>query len=307
MAADARPDLVVLDLGLPDVPGTEVAREVRAVADIPIVMLTARSDEEDRIAGLELGADDYVTKPFSPRELALRVRAVLRRRRSRSRGVGGVSAGSFCNSSRPVRVTVLCQPGTRVGIGREWRLASIASCRYSDADRPWRRQVSIVERIRSIQRLPRSDWVPPEIRRRMTGPRIARSASLFVGVMPGTSQNVHSASYSSSSPAQKRAVLGWRPRAPCSSSCRNRSRNGCELLAQREQRRVLGMVGAGERRGVLAVDREHLAGDVEQSRCRACRARPDVRRSRSAGAQRAPSTAAVAERRASGSRRSDQR
>ena len=80
MAADARPDLVVLDLGLPDVPGTEVAREVRAVADIPIVMLTARSDEEDRIAGLELGADDYVTKPFSPRELALRVRAVLRRR-----------------------------------------------------------------------------------------------------------------------------------------------------------------------------------------------------------------------------------
>ena len=80
MAADARPDLVVLDLGLPDVPGAEVAHELRAVADVPIVMLTARSDEEDRIAGLELGADDYVTKPFSPRELALRVRAVLRRR-----------------------------------------------------------------------------------------------------------------------------------------------------------------------------------------------------------------------------------
>ena len=80
MAADARPDLVVLDLGLPDVPGEEVAREIRAVADIPIVMLTARSDERDRIAGLELGADDYVTKPFSPRELALRVHAVLRRR-----------------------------------------------------------------------------------------------------------------------------------------------------------------------------------------------------------------------------------
>ena len=80
MAADARPDVVVLDLGLPDVPGEEVAREIRAVADIPIVMLTARSDERDRIAGLELGADDYVTKPFSPRELALRVHAVLRRR-----------------------------------------------------------------------------------------------------------------------------------------------------------------------------------------------------------------------------------
>ena len=80
MASDAHPDLVVLDLGLPDVPGEEVAREIRAGADIPIVMLTARSEERDRIAGLELGADDYVTKPFSPRELALRVQAVLRRR-----------------------------------------------------------------------------------------------------------------------------------------------------------------------------------------------------------------------------------
>jgi DNA-binding response OmpR family regulator len=83
MTADAQPDLVVLDLGLPDVPGEEVAREIRAIADIPIVMLTARSTEQDKIAGLELGADDYLTKPFSPRELALRVRAVLRRRGGR--------------------------------------------------------------------------------------------------------------------------------------------------------------------------------------------------------------------------------
>jgi DNA-binding response OmpR family regulator len=79
MAASAAPDLVVLDLGLPDVPGEAVARELRAVAAVPIVMLTAKSTEEDRIAGLELGADDYVTKPFSPRELVLRVQAVLRR------------------------------------------------------------------------------------------------------------------------------------------------------------------------------------------------------------------------------------
>ena len=80
LATEARPDLIVLDLGLPDVPGEEVAREIRAVFDVPILMLTARADERDRIAGLELGADDYVTKPFSPRELTLRVRAVLRRR-----------------------------------------------------------------------------------------------------------------------------------------------------------------------------------------------------------------------------------
>jgi DNA-binding response OmpR family regulator len=79
MAASAAPDLVVLDLGLPDVPGETVARELRAAAAVPIVMLTAKSTEEDRIAGLELGADDYVTKPFSPRELVLRVQAVLRR------------------------------------------------------------------------------------------------------------------------------------------------------------------------------------------------------------------------------------
>jgi DNA-binding response OmpR family regulator len=79
MADDARPDLIVLDLGLPDVPGEEVARELRAASNVPIVMLTARADERDRIAGLELGADDYVTKPFSPRELVLRVQAVLRR------------------------------------------------------------------------------------------------------------------------------------------------------------------------------------------------------------------------------------
>ena len=75
MAAVASPDLVVLDLGLPDVPGETVARELRATAAVPIVMLTAKTAEEDRIAGLELGADDDVTKPFSPRELVLRVQA----------------------------------------------------------------------------------------------------------------------------------------------------------------------------------------------------------------------------------------
>ena len=79
MAAAAAPDLVVLDLGLPDVPGETVARELRAESATPILMLTARSAEEDRIRGLELGADDYVTKPFSPRELVLRVQAILRR------------------------------------------------------------------------------------------------------------------------------------------------------------------------------------------------------------------------------------
>ena len=74
-----QPDLVVLDLGLPELDGLEVTRAIRETSNLPIVMLTARDDELDRILGLELGADDYITKPFSPRELVARVRAVLRR------------------------------------------------------------------------------------------------------------------------------------------------------------------------------------------------------------------------------------
>src|SRR2546428_6421138 len=73
------PDLIVLDLGLPLVDGLDVARTVRKTSNVPIVMLTGRGDEADRVSGLELGADDYVTKPFSPKELVARVRAVLRR------------------------------------------------------------------------------------------------------------------------------------------------------------------------------------------------------------------------------------
>jgi two-component system, OmpR family, alkaline phosphatase synthesis response regulator PhoP len=73
------PDLVVLDLGLPQLDGLDVTREIRRTSSLPIVMLTARDDELDKLLGLELGADDYLTKPFSPRELVARVKAVLRR------------------------------------------------------------------------------------------------------------------------------------------------------------------------------------------------------------------------------------
>ncbi|HZQ58710.1 MAG TPA: response regulator transcription factor [Acidimicrobiales bacterium] len=73
------PDLVVLDLMLPSLGGLEICRQLRAVAPVPVIMLTALGDEADRIAGLELGADDYMAKPFSPRELTARVKAVLRR------------------------------------------------------------------------------------------------------------------------------------------------------------------------------------------------------------------------------------
>jgi DNA-binding response OmpR family regulator len=79
LAASRHPDLVILDLRLPRIDGFEVARRLRRESTVPIIMLTARVEEADRIGGLDVGADDYVTKPFSPRELVARVRAVLRR------------------------------------------------------------------------------------------------------------------------------------------------------------------------------------------------------------------------------------
>ena len=81
-----RPDLVVLDVMLPGTDGLELCRWIRSRSELPVILLTARGEEADRIVGLELGADDYVTKPFSPRELAARVRTVLRRADARRRG-----------------------------------------------------------------------------------------------------------------------------------------------------------------------------------------------------------------------------
>ncbi len=89
LASETVPDLIILDLMLPDVDGLEVFRRLRRerrTEAIPVIMLTARVDEVDRVVGLELGADDYVTKPFSPREVALRAKAILRRARSRREG-----------------------------------------------------------------------------------------------------------------------------------------------------------------------------------------------------------------------------
>lgn len=99
---DNPPDLVLLDLNLPDLDGLGVCRELRetsAIADVPIIMLTARVTEGDRVLGLDLGADDYVTKPFSLRELKSRIRALLRRRSLD----GGVPEDSYCDSRLDVK------------------------------------------------------------------------------------------------------------------------------------------------------------------------------------------------------------
>lgn len=92
-AQASHPDLVVLDLGLPDIPGEEVVRELRDRGDVPILVLTAKSADADRIHGLELGVDDYVTKPFSPREVVLRVQAILRRGRGAQPSDAATSLG----------------------------------------------------------------------------------------------------------------------------------------------------------------------------------------------------------------------
>jgi DNA-binding response OmpR family regulator len=90
VAREFQPDVVLLDLGLPGLDGMEVCRRIRSFSDAYVVMLTARTDELDRVSGLEVGADDYVTKPFSPRELMARIRAMLRR--PRGQGPGGGAA-----------------------------------------------------------------------------------------------------------------------------------------------------------------------------------------------------------------------
>jgi DNA-binding response OmpR family regulator len=92
-ARTQRPDLVVLDLGLPQVDGLDVTRAIRRQSNVPIIMLTARVEESDKLVGLELGADDYVTKPFSPKELVARVRAVLRRAEAAAAPADVIRAG----------------------------------------------------------------------------------------------------------------------------------------------------------------------------------------------------------------------
>jgi two-component system alkaline phosphatase synthesis response regulator PhoP len=100
-ASSSRPDLVVLDLGLPGLDGLDVTRRLRQDNPVPIIMLTARSDESDKLVGLELGADDYLTKPFSPKELVARIRAVLRRAEMAAAGPQVIRVGDEMELDMP--------------------------------------------------------------------------------------------------------------------------------------------------------------------------------------------------------------
>jgi two-component system alkaline phosphatase synthesis response regulator PhoP/two-component system response regulator ResD len=107
---ELQPALMVLDLMLPEVDGWEVCRRVRADSDLPIIMLTARDDDIDKIVGLELGADDYLTKPFNPRELVARVKAILRRTARADRPAQVLRLGDLAIEPASRRVTVAGKP-----------------------------------------------------------------------------------------------------------------------------------------------------------------------------------------------------
>lgn len=110
MARRAKPDLAILDLMLPEIDGLELCRLLRDESDIAVIMLTARSTEEDKLRGLDLGADDYVTKPFSPRELMARVRAVLRRVADEEESLPDIAVGDLLVSFSRHEVTKAGRP-----------------------------------------------------------------------------------------------------------------------------------------------------------------------------------------------------
>jgi DNA-binding response OmpR family regulator len=126
--AEHQPDLVVLDLMLPGIDGLEVCRRLRERWPIPVVMLTALGDETDRLAGFEIGADDYVTKPFSPRELAMRVKSVLRRSRSSAAAVRPPELGQSSESTLSDRDVTVDLSAHEVRIGG--RLLQLTSREY---------------------------------------------------------------------------------------------------------------------------------------------------------------------------------
>ncbi|UTT63501.1 response regulator transcription factor [Microcella humidisoli] len=109
-AAHDEPDLIVLDLGLPDIDGTEVCRRIRATSAVPIIIVSARDDEVDRVVALELGADDYIVKPFGMRELVARIHAILRRSAAPERGAPDETDSRLVIDSRARRVLLDGEP-----------------------------------------------------------------------------------------------------------------------------------------------------------------------------------------------------
>ena len=147
-----RPDLVILDLGLPDENGLNLARELRSGSDIPIIMVTGKSDTVDKIVGLELGADDYVTKPFDERELLARVRTVLRRAAARSESAPDASSARFEGWTLDLVAHELVAPS-----GKQVHLTSnqfqVLACLVTHANR-------VLSRGEILELVAGRDWTP---------------------------------------------------------------------------------------------------------------------------------------------------
>ena len=148
-ASRLEPDLVLLDLMLPDGSGFDVCLELRRTSDVPVIMLTARSDEADRIAGLELGADDYVVKPFSAREVVARVRAVLRR---------AATGDSGAEPTRPIEIGELrLDPGRR-SVDLDGRRLDLSRKEFDLLERLMRDAGSVITREQLIEDVWDMNW-----------------------------------------------------------------------------------------------------------------------------------------------------
>lgn len=170
---DGSHDLVVLDVGLPDMSGFDVCRTLRRHSEVPVIFLTARSDEVDRIVGLELGADDYVPKPFSPREVVSRVRAILRRLRPERQGPAATAPARFAVDGEGLRIAYhgTWLPLTRYEFlllafllerpGRVLSRAQIMEAVWQDAEESLERTVDThIKTLRAKLRAVRDDEAP---------------------------------------------------------------------------------------------------------------------------------------------------
>ena len=282
----SRPDLVVLDLGLPKVDGLDVTRAVRRESAVPIIMLTARTEETDKLVGLELGADDYLTKPFSPKELVARVRAVLRRAEGAHEAVEIVRAGDVELDLARMLATIA---GRRVELTpTEFRLllelARQPGTGLHPLAAPVRRAGRRVRVVRARDRRPRQEH-PPQDRGRPRGLRggCRPCSASATGWPRSRAAEPRVESQNGTAPAWLPADQPWPPPgarllAPLRAALRpdvlaraahdGRHPRGRRLGRARRARRDLRLVGAARRRPRDPGRRHRLLPDA-RARCAA--------------------------------------
>ena len=160
LAREAEPDVVVLDLGLPGIDGVETCRRLRTFTDCYVVMLTARADEVDMLIGLAVGADDYLTKPFSPRELTARIRTLLRRPRGRELAAGAPAPGPVAPSLRAVGDLIIDPDAREVTVAG--RPVALTRTEFDLLETLSSRPRTVFSRRQLIEQVWGADWVGDE-------------------------------------------------------------------------------------------------------------------------------------------------